>query len=121
MSIRTYSEAEVTTRLAAELPRWRLEGGSIRRTYRTAGWKGSLLVVATIGHLAEAAWHHPEILVSYASVEVRLDTHDAKGITDKDFALAAKIEEVLGWQPGKDGGPLEGTPLDPRHAYIRHE
>ena len=50
------------------------------------------MVVNTVGHLSEAAWHHPDLRVSYAWVEVRLKTHSANGITDKDFSLAAKIE-----------------------------
>jgi len=87
-----YSEAQVTERLAAELPHWKLEDGWIRRKYRTEGWKGTLMVVNAVGHLAEAAWHHPDLAVSYAFVIVKLCTHTAKGITDKDFALAKKIE-----------------------------
>jgi 4a-hydroxytetrahydrobiopterin dehydratase len=117
---RTYSENEIKERLAAEIPHWTYEGGWIRRTFKTAGWKGTLMVINTVGHLAEAAWHHPDITASYAWVEVRLQTHTAKGITDKDFALAKKIEDVVHWQPGKDGGALEGTPEDPRFAYIKY-
>jgi 4a-hydroxytetrahydrobiopterin dehydratase len=120
-ALKPYSEPEVKAWLASNLPRWRLEDGSIRRTFKTAGWKGTLMVVNAVGHLAEAAWHHPDILASYAAVEVRLNTHDANGITDRDFALARKIEEVIGWQPARDGGPLEGTPTDPRFAYIKHD
>ena len=59
------------------------------------------MVINTVGHLAEAAWHHPDITASYAWVEVRLQNHAAKGITDKDFELARKIEDVVQWQPGK--------------------
>ena len=114
-------DATITARLAQDLPAWRLEDGWIKRTYKTAGWKGTLMVINTVGHLAEAAWHHPDITASYAWVEVRLTNHAAKGVTEKDFALAAKIEEVVGWQPGAEGGPLEGTPTDPRFAYIKHE
>jgi 4a-hydroxytetrahydrobiopterin dehydratase len=116
------SEEEVKERLARELPDWRLEDGWIRRTYKTAGWKGTLMVINTVGHLSEAAWHHPDISASYAWVEVRLMTHSAKGITDKDFALAKKIEEVVHWQPGKEDGPLEGTPAgDMRFSYIKYD
>jgi 4a-hydroxytetrahydrobiopterin dehydratase len=80
------------------------------------------MVINTVGHLAEAAWHHPDITASYAWVEVRLMNHAAKGITDKDFALAKKIEDVVTWQPGLEGGPLEGTPVDDmRFAYIKHD
>src|SRR3978361_972264 len=107
-----YTSDEITARLAEELPKWTLEDGWIRRKYKTNGWKGTLMVVNTVGHLAEAAWHHPDLTVSYAFVVVKLKTHSAKGITDKDFALATKMEEVIQWQPGREGGPLEGTPAD---------
>ena len=53
------------------------------------------MVINTVGHLAEAAWHHPDITASYAWVEVRLTNHVAKGVTDKDFELAKKIEDVI--------------------------
>ena len=97
--VRVYSESETTERLAAELPKWRLENGWIRRKYKTHSWKGTMMAVNTVGHLAEAAWHHPDLTVSYAWFEVRLTTHDAKGITDKDFELAKKIEDVIGSAP----------------------
>jgi 4a-hydroxytetrahydrobiopterin dehydratase len=119
---RVYTDDEVRTRLAAELPHWVLEDGWIRRKYKTSGWKATLMVVNTVGHLAEAAWHHPDLTVSYAFVIVKLVTHSAKGVTDKDFALAKKIEEVIGWQPGKEGGALEGTPNDdPRFKYLKYD
>ena len=109
---RTYTDAEVAARLAREdLPHWSLDNGFICRRYKTAGWKGTLMVINAVGHLAEAAWHHPEIAASYAWVEVRLPNHSAKGITDKDFELARKIEDVVGWQPGREGGALEGRPF----------
>lgn len=116
-----FSESDVVERLTA-LPHWRYEKGWIRRTYRTSGWKGTMMVVNTIGHLAEAAWHHPDLVVSYAFVEVKLMTHQAKGITEQDFALAEKIESVVQWQPGKEAGSaLQGTPSDPRFKYIKYD
>jgi 4a-hydroxytetrahydrobiopterin dehydratase len=119
---RTYTEDEIKARLQAELPHWYLEDGWIRRQYKTNSWKGTLMVINTVGHLAEAAWHHPDLTASYAWVEVRLMNHAAKGVTDKDFALARKIEEVVGWQPGLEGGALEGTPQDDlRFAYIKYD
>ena len=117
-----YTDDEVRVRLTAELPHWVLEDGWIRRKYKTSGWKATLMVVNTVGHLAEAAWHHPDLTVSYAFVSVKLVTHSAKGVTDKDFALAKKIEEVIGWQPGKEDAGLEGTPNDdPRFKYIKYD
>ena len=119
---RVYSEAEIKAKLEAELPKWFFEEGWIRRKYKTEGWKGTLMVVNTVGHLAEAAWHHPDLTVSYAFVNVKLCTHSAKGITDKDFELAKKIESVVHWQPKKDGGALEGTPSDDqRFRYVKYD
>ncbi|AMO38659.1 4a-hydroxytetrahydrobiopterin dehydratase [Thauera humireducens] len=116
------SDDDIRGRLAAELPHWYLENGWIRRKYRTEGWKGTLMVVNTIGHLAEAAWHHPDLTVSYAFVIVKLTTHSSKGVTERDFALAKKIEDVVQWQPGREGGVLEGTPGDdPRFRYIKYD
>jgi 4a-hydroxytetrahydrobiopterin dehydratase len=118
----TYSDEEVEARLRQELPHWYLEDGWIRRKYKTSGWKSTLMVINTVGHLAEAAWHHPDITASYAFVIVKLTTHSARGITDKDFALANKIEEVIQWQPGKEAGPLEGTPNeDARFKYLKYD
>lgn len=118
---RTYGDEEVQARLKAELPLWYLEDGWIRRKYRTSGWKATLMVINAVGHLAEAAWHHPDLAASYAFVIVKLRNHAANGITDKDFALARKIEDVIQWQPGREGGPLEGTPDDPRFRYIKYD
>jgi 4a-hydroxytetrahydrobiopterin dehydratase len=119
-----YSESDVTQLLQQKLPHWYLEDGWIRRKYKTSGWKGTLMVVNTIGHLAEAAWHHPDLTVSYAFVIVKLCTHSAKGITDKDIQLAQKIESVIQWQPANEqvSSALEGTPNDdPRFKYIKYD
>lgn len=123
-----YSEAEVKVKLATDLPHWFYEDGWIRRKYKTSGWKATLMVVNTVGHLAEAAWHHPDLTVSYAFVVVKLCTHSAKGITDKDFELAAKMESVVNWRPAKEAlaqgkvSALEGTPNDDaRFKYIKYD
>ena len=119
-ALKALSEPDITARLSA-LPRWRFEDGAIRRIYRTHGWKGSLMAVNAIGHLAEVAWHHPDISLSWDKVEVALTTHDAGGVSDRDFELARKIEDVLYWRPDHEGGALEGTPADPRFAYLKHD
>ena len=117
-----YSETEILDRLARDLPHWRYENGWIRRKYKTHSWKGTLMAINAVGHLAEVAWHHPDLAASYAWLEVKLMTHTAKGITDKDFELARKIEEVVGWRPDKEGGALEGTPQhDQRFAYLKYD
>jgi 4a-hydroxytetrahydrobiopterin dehydratase len=103
----TYSDAEVTEKLK-ELPGWYLENGWIRREYKTDGWPTTLMLVNAIGYLAEAAYHHPDLTVTWAKVWVKLQNHAAGGITDKDFELARKIEEVVLWRPR--AGALGGTP-----------
>jgi len=105
---KTYDEAQIAERLA-ELPGWFFEGGWIRRHYKTDGWPTTLMLVTAIGYCAEAAYHHPDLTVTYARITVKLSTHSAGGITDKDFELARKIEEVALWRPAA-GGALEGTP-----------
>ncbi len=92
--MKRYTEAEAQARLKAELPRWSYEEGHLVRTYTTRSWRLSLMVANAIGYLAEAAWHHPELLVTYPRLVVRLRTHEADGVTDRDFELARRIEEV---------------------------
>lgn len=122
MTEQVYTEAEIESRLTAEFPHWFYEKGWIRRKIKTSGWKASLMVVNTVGHLAEKAWHHPDLTVSYAFVIVKLVTHSAKGITEKDFALAKKIEEVVMWDAAETSqGIFEGTPNDPRFKYIKKD
>src|ERR1700687_4621676 len=99
---RTYAEDEIKARLQKKLPHWSYENGWIRRKFKTHGWKGTLMVINAVGHLAEAAWHHPDLTASYAWVEGRLQHHAAKGITDKDCERATKSEGVVHWQPGKE-------------------
>ena len=72
---KTYSDEEVKERLSKELPNWVLEGGWIRRKIKTHSWKSTLMVINTVGHLSEAAWHHPDISASYAWVEIKLMNH----------------------------------------------
>src|SRR6195952_4032921 len=100
---KVYSDEEIQQRLTGALQHWYMEDGWLRRKYKTEGWKGTLMVVNTVGHLAEAAWHHPDLTVSYAFVVVKLSTHTARGIPDKDFALGNKIEEVVQCHAGWHG------------------
>ncbi|MDB5572327.1 MAG: 4a-hydroxytetrahydrobiopterin dehydratase [Hyphomicrobiales bacterium] len=109
---------DVAAALARGLPRWRLDGKAIRRVYRVQGFKSALMLVNAIGHLCEAAWHHPDLALSWGRVEVSLWSHDADGVTARDLELARRIEDLATWRPGAEGGALEGTPADPQHAYL---
>ena len=105
---KTYNESEIAERLR-ELPGWYYEDGWIRRQYKTDGWPTTLMLVNQIGYLAEAAYHHPDLTVTWAKVGVKLKTHSENGITARDFELARKIEETVLWRPA-EGSALEGTP-----------
>lgn len=107
----------IARRLAQEIPAWRHEGGALRRRYAVNGFKSAMLAANAIGHLAEAAWHHPDIAISWGKVEVALWSHDAGGVTERDMALARRIEDVVAWRPAPDDH-LEGAPDDPQHAYV---
>lgn len=105
-----YSDDQVRARVAElGLTEWSLEDGWLRRKYNTDGWPTTLMLTNAIGYLCEAAWHHADLSITWGKLWVKLKTHSAGGITEKDFALAQKIEEVVLWRP-KSGGPLEGTP-----------
>ena len=105
-----YADADIPAKLAdLGLAGWYFEDGWLRRKYTTAGWQTTLLLVNMIGYLAEAAWHHPDLAVTWGKVWVKLKTHSAGGITDRDFALARRIEDGVLWRPPA-GGPLEGIP-----------
>jgi 4a-hydroxytetrahydrobiopterin dehydratase len=105
-----YTSEEVEAKLREHgLEEWYLEDGWLRRKYNTDGWPTTLMLTNAIGYLCEAAWHHADLAVTWGKVWVKLKTHSAGGITDKDFALAGKIEEIVLWRPAP-GGPLTGTP-----------
>jgi len=85
------SEDEVARRLAA-LPGWERAGKEIRKVYAFGDFKGSMAFVNRVAELAEAADHHPDIAISYSKVTLSLSSHDAGGLTERDFRLAEKID-----------------------------
>jgi 4a-hydroxytetrahydrobiopterin dehydratase len=91
----TLSEAEIETRLDA-LSDWTRQGNEIRKRFRLASFPAAVAFVTHIGFLAEAASHHPDIDSRWRNVTLALTTHDAGGLTAKDFDLAAQIDEILG-------------------------
>jgi 4a-hydroxytetrahydrobiopterin dehydratase len=103
-----YNEKEIAERLR-DLPGWFYEDKAICRGYKTDGWPTTLMLVNAIGYFAEAADHHPDLTVTWGRVVVTLSTHSAGGITDKDFALARKLDEIALWRPAA-GEPFEGAP-----------
>jgi 4a-hydroxytetrahydrobiopterin dehydratase len=85
------TEAEITERLAG-LPDWERHGSEIRRTFTFDDFSGSMAFVNRVAVFAEAMNHHPDIDIRYAEVTLTLSTHDAGGLTARDFDLAAQVE-----------------------------
>ena len=89
------SDSEIEARLE-DLVDWTREGDQIRKLFKLASFPGAIAFVTQVGFLAEAANHHPDIDIRWRKVALTLTTHDAGGLTEKDFNLAAQIDEILG-------------------------
>lgn len=86
---------QVTERIAG-LPEWSRLGDSIQRTYDFPDFLRAMSFVNRVAERAEAAQHHPDILVRYGKVTLTLSTHDAGGLTARDFDLAGECDAFLG-------------------------
>jgi 4a-hydroxytetrahydrobiopterin dehydratase len=84
------TETEIEQHLA-RVPGWERHGQEIRRTWAFGDFKGSMSFVNRVAALADAADHHPDIDIRYSRVTLVLSTHDAGGLTQRDFALAEAI------------------------------
>lgn len=71
-----------------------VRGRELRAKFRFADFAAALAFVNRIGALAEKQNHHPDLELGWGRVAVRLTTHDAGGLTEKDFALAVKIDRI---------------------------
>jgi len=89
------SNAEVGDRLRS-LNGWQQEGEAIRRQYTFDGFASAIAFVVRVGFDAEAADHHPDILISnYKKVTLTFTTHSAGGLTGKDFESAAAADRLF--------------------------
>jgi 4a-hydroxytetrahydrobiopterin dehydratase len=86
---------EAIDRALTELDGWRREGDAIARDLRFPSFMDAIAFIGRIAVLAEEADHHPELTNVYWNVGVRLTTHDAGGVTEKDVALARAIDAVV--------------------------
>jgi len=86
--------SEIASRLAS-LPAWEVQSGELVRTFVCSDFRAALAFVNRVGLLAEAAGHHPDIDIRYNRVRLSLVTHDAGGLTAKDFDLAAEIDRAV--------------------------
>lgn len=87
------SESEIQER-AGQLSEWTVEGKELQRTWRFKDFVEAIAFVNKLVEPAEAAGHHPDIAISYNKVSVSLTTHDAGGLTERDFELAKVISQL---------------------------
>ena len=85
--------AEEQQRRIAELPDWRLVNERLSRKFHFSDFRSALEFVNRVGEAAEAMNHHPDIHLGWGRADIETWTHDAGGVTELDFALAAKIDE----------------------------
>ncbi|MCU4742939.1 4a-hydroxytetrahydrobiopterin dehydratase [Halobacteria archaeon AArc-m2/3/4] len=77
----------------AQLPdTWDREGDEITRTYEFDDYLRGVNFAQMVGEIAEAQFHHPEIIIGYEEVEIRLTSHEEGGITDADIEMAELID-----------------------------
>jgi len=79
---------------------WQLAGDRIRKHLRFADFRAAMAFVSAMADLAESEGHHPDFSVHYSTVDVEIWTHAAGGLTENDFILAAKIDQLPGALPG---------------------
>lgn len=75
-----------------EAPEWAEVSGAIQRTFKFKDFAHAMRFVNSVAEAAEADQHHPDILIRWNLVTLTLTTHDAGGISEKDFALAKKAD-----------------------------
>jgi 4a-hydroxytetrahydrobiopterin dehydratase len=93
---RTPLSAERITARLPELPQWSVEGGKLCRNFRFADFPSAFTFMTRCAFAAEKLDHHPDWTNVYNRVDVALSTHDAGGLTDKDFELALAMDEAAG-------------------------
>jgi 4a-hydroxytetrahydrobiopterin dehydratase len=89
----TLSQAEIASRLTAR-PDWRIEHGELVRTFQFKTFPDAMVFVNKVAGMAEEAGHHPDIDIRYNRVRLALVSHDAGGLTGKDFDLAAGADRL---------------------------
>ncbi len=109
--MKALSPRQVANRLA-KLVQWAECGDSIQRTYQFADFLTSMKFVQDVAHAAERVQHHPDILVRWNKVSLTLSTHDAGGITEKDFVFAADADRLAAPRlPPEATPPVPAVPL----------
>ena len=112
------SAEQIQERLS-DLEGWTVDGAGIRKQYTFDGFASAIAFVVRIGFDAEAADHHPDVLISnYKKVTLTFTTHSAGGLTGKDFDGAAAADRVAGRAGGAGVRPRSDPALAPRGQTV---
>jgi 4a-hydroxytetrahydrobiopterin dehydratase len=76
----------------ASVPDWKFQDAAITRTFQFKDFPAAIKFVNAVADIAEASWHHPDIDIRWNKVTLTLTTHDAGGLTEKDFTLAKQFD-----------------------------
>jgi 4a-hydroxytetrahydrobiopterin dehydratase len=87
------TSTETSDRLKS-VPDWRIESGELTRTYTFKNFLSAMDFVNSVAQIAEKGGHHPDIDIRYNKVRLALVTHDAGGLTPKDFEMAAELSKI---------------------------
>ena len=90
---------EAIHRELAKMPGWTFEGKELHKKYTFSSFLPGIEFVNKIAQAAEAAGHHPDITINYNVVGIGLSTHSEGGVTQKDFDLAGKIDQIHSGHP----------------------
>lgn len=93
-TMETYNETTAKS-ILADLDNWSFVNDGIEKKFEFKNFSQALGFIVQVGLLAESKNHHPELFNVYNKVNIRLSTHDAKAVTDKDFDLAKAIEKLF--------------------------
>ncbi len=93
MTVRALNSKEIQDELA-KVKAWRLDGKEMVKTFEFSGFLPAMGFVNQVALLVERQDHHPDLLLQYNKVTLRLSTHDAGGISERDFRFAKTVDAL---------------------------
>lgn len=86
---------EEQTRLSVQVPAWKVEDDKLLRSFRFADFREAMAFLGRVADLAEAEGHHPDFCVHYNKVDMSVWTHAIGGLSENDYILAAKVDQLV--------------------------
>jgi 4a-hydroxytetrahydrobiopterin dehydratase len=101
------SDEAVQARLR-QFSSWSIENAELQRTFVLPTFPSAIFFANAVAYIAELGVHHPDMFISYNKVSLRFVTHSAGGITDKDFAMVQKVDELWNTLDSLETGSASG-------------